>query len=206
MGAKQALLALIAERYIPGTPVTPDVDAAVKAAASVLEDEAGPPDLHAEPTLVNGVWQLLFDSRDLLYQSSDMGRMSGGLLPDQTIDILNCWQELWAGEGGAPGMYRNTMTMQAGGVLFSYISTASFFVKPDAANMFQVSFSKTAFVPVHARDGGAALRKALKMPDAMPLQMVTPPVGPVPSPVTYCDGEVRSNRGGDYVAVLRKLL
>ncbi|MEO0411045.1 MAG: PAP/fibrillin family protein [Pseudomonadota bacterium] len=205
MDHKAALLDVIAGNYAPGTAVTPEVDDAVKAAAAKLEEAAGPPDLVANPTLVNGIWQLRFDSRDLLHASGDMSRMSGGLLPEQTIPILNTFQELYGPEGGEPGFYRNTMVMEQNGVGFLYQSTASFVVETSAPNVFQVSFHTTSFVPLKASAGAAALRKTLAMPGHMPLHHVqSPAIGPFPSLVTYCDDTLRINRGADYIAVLER--
>lgn len=205
MSARAELLQTIAAEYTPGSAVTAQADRKVKAAAAVLEAEAGPPDLMASPSLVAGCWQLLFDTRDLLFESRDMDRMSGGMLPAQTVKIHNCFQELRAPEGDKPGFYRNSMTMQAQGVDFIYISTASFTVSPDQRNMFQVRFHTTSFVPFSARTSTADLRAALQMPAEMPMDMTTPPIGPFPSLVTYCDGGLRINRGSDYIAVLQKL-
>lgn len=206
MAAKDSLLALISERYQPGTPVTPDVDEAVKAAAAIVEEETGPPDLVQSPALVNGIWQLRFDSRDLLHTSKDMARMSGGLLPEQSIRIDNCFQELMAPTDVAPGFYRNTMVMEQAGIGFLYQSTASFVVEPQAPNVFQVSFSTTSFIPLKASDGPSAVRQALNMPAHMPMHHVqSPAIGPFPSIVTYCDDTLRMNRGSDYIAVLERV-
>jgi len=205
MSLKTALLDLISDRYTPGAPVTPDVDSAVKAAAAKLEADAGPPDLMANGALVNGIWQLRFDSRDLLHASGDMARMSAGMLPQQIIPIDNCFQELYAPSEDAPGFYRNTMVMQKDGVGFLYQSTASFTIAEEAHNVFQVSFSTTSFIPLKASDGPAGVRKALSMPDHMPMHHVqSPPIGPFPSVVTYCDDTLRINRGDDYIAVLER--
>lgn len=206
MTLKSDLLALISARYRPGDPVTADVDDAVKAAAAMLEGEAGAPDLVANGALLAGCWQLRFDSRDLLHASADMDRMSGGLLPKQSVTIHNTFQELRSPTQAADGFYRNTMVMEQGGVAFLYISTASFTVDTDTPNVFQVSFYGTSFVPLHARDGGAGVRAALRMPDHMPMDMTLPePMGPFPALVTYCDESLRINRGADYISVLERI-
>ncbi|MEM7568427.1 MAG: PAP/fibrillin family protein [Pseudomonadota bacterium] len=206
MGAKESLLATIEAHYVPGTAVTVDVDNAVKAAAKTLEEGASEPDLIAHPTAVNGVWQLRFDSRNLLHESANMARMSGGMLPEQTITIANTFQELYGPEEGKPGFYRNTMVMEQKSVGFFYQSTASFTVDPEAPNVFQVSFSTTSFVPLNASDGPGAVRAALNMPAQMPMHHVqSPPIGPFPSLVTYLDDTLRINRGADYIAVLERM-
>lgn len=206
MTYKSDLLTVISDRYQPGSAVTSDVDEAVKAAAALLEQGAGVPDLVSNPALVAGCWQLRFDSRNLLHETTNMDRMSGGLLPKQTIPIHNTFQELRAPTAQTDGFYRNTMVMEKDGVGFLYISTASFTVAADAPNVFQVMFSGTSFVPLHAKDGPAAVRKALGMPNHMPMDHVAQtPMGPFPSIVTYCDESLRINRGADYIAVMERI-
>jgi hypothetical protein len=203
---KSDLLAGIAERYRPGEPVTPDVDEAVKAAAALLEEDAGAPDLAANGALLAGCWQLRFDSRDLLHASADMDRMSGGMLPKQSVAIHNTFQELRSPTQDAQGFYRNTMVMEQAGVGFLYISTASFTVDADTPNIFNVSFYGTSFVPLNAKGGASAVRQALNMPDHMPMDMTLPePMGPFPALVTYCDESLRINRGADYISVLERI-
>lgn len=206
MRLKSDLLDLIDQRYQPGAPVSSDVDDAVKAAAALLEAETGPPDLSANGALLAGCWQLRFDSRDLLHASADMDRMSGGLLPKQTVTILNTFQELRSPTPHADGFYRNTMVMEQAGVGFLYISTASFAVDEETPNVFQVSFFGTSFVPLYAKDGPAAVRRALNMPAHMPMDhTLSQPVGPFPAMVSYCDETLRINRGEDYISVLERI-
>jgi hypothetical protein len=199
--AKTALLAEIA-RYVPGTAVTSDLDEAVKAKALILETQSGPPDLVAEPALVDGVWLCIFDSRDLLHQAN-FAVMTAGALPAQMVPVLTTFQELRP----AFNFYRNTMIMRAGeaGLLFSYISTAHFEIAREAPNVFQVSFTTTSMIPADASISPANLKAALGMPEAMPLSFGGPPRGPFPSIVSYCDADLRINRGDTYISVLQRL-
>ena len=200
-GTKQSLLSIIGH-YQPGSGVTAAQDDDVKAAALMLETECGPPDLRANPTLIDGMWLCIFDSRDLLFQAN-LAVMTAGALPAQMVPVLTTFQELRS----AFNFYRNTMVMQAGpeGLLFNYISTAEYLVAPEAPNVLQVSFTTTAMVPADARISPLALKKALGMPETMPLSFGGPPRGPFPSIVTYCDADVRINRGVAYISVLQRL-
>lgn len=199
--AKLALLDVIGG-YQPGTAVTAALDAAVKAAGLALETEFGPPDLIAYPELVDGIWLCLFDSRDLLHQAN-FAAMTAGAMPAQMVPVLTTFQELHP----AQNFYRNTMVMRAGsdGLLFNYISNAHFVVNADAPNVFQVSFTTTAMVPADARISPQALKAALNMSETMPLSFGGPPRGPFPSIVTFCDDDLRINRGDTYISVLRRL-
>jgi hypothetical protein len=199
--AKAALLDEIA-RYVAGTPVTPALDDAVKAAALNLETQRGPPDLYGDPSLVDGVWLCIFDSRDLLHQAN-FAVMTAGALPAQMVPVLTTFQELRP----AFNFYRNTMIMRAGeaGHLFSYISTAHFEIAREAPNVFQVSFTTTNMIPADASISPDDLKAALGMPDAMQLSFGGPPRGPFPSIVSYCDADLRINRGDTYISVLQRL-
>lgn len=201
--ALKAALLDVVRRYRPGAPVDTEHDAEVKAAAALLEADAGPPDLVEAPHLVDGVWLCLFDSRDLLH-AADMARMTVGALPSQRVPIRTTFQELRP----ALGFYRNTMVMEAGPerLPFNYISTAQFEIRPEARNVFQVSFTSTSFVPADARVTPEALRTALGMPAAMPLSWTQAPRGPFPSIVTYADEALRLNRGDSYISVLQRLV
>jgi hypothetical protein len=202
MSALKKILLNVVGRYEAGTPVTAILDEAVKRAARSLEDEIGPPDLVANPALVDGVWMCVFDSRDLLHQAN-LAVMTGGALPAKMIPVLTTFQELRPAEN----FYRNTMVMRAGaqGLLFNYISSAAFTIAPEAPNVFQVSFTTTSMVPADARISPQSLREALELPESMPLSFGGPPRGPFPSIVSYADEHLRINRGETYISVLQRL-
>lgn len=199
---KAALLAATAA-YTPGRAVTKNEDEAVKAAAAALEACVPAPDLRADAMALDGVWLCVFDTRDLLFATGDMARMTNNALPAQIIPIRTTFQELRP----AAGFYRNTMVMEAGEarLTFLYQSTATFAIAPDAGNRLQVSFVSTALVPACARTSPQMLREALRAPPSMPLSWTTPPIGPFPSTVSYLDEDLRINRGADYISVLRRL-
>jgi hypothetical protein len=198
-GEKQALLTAVAA-YQPGTPVTADIDAAVKAAGAALEATASVPNLVGAPDLVDGFWVCVFDSRDLLHQAG-LGLMSGFAMPDRKVPVRATLQELRP----ALGFYRNQVTLDADGVPILYSSTADLAIDPAKPNALQVSFKEQAFMPADARYSLAQVRAALGAPDAVPLHSRFAPRGPFPSLVTYVDADLRINRGEAYISVLRRV-
>jgi hypothetical protein len=200
--ARARLLATIAE-YAPGTRVAPELDARVRAAADQLEaTAAGPPDIKANPALVDGMWICLFDSRDLLHEAG-MRIMSGGLYPEARIPALSTIQVLTP----AKNYYRNVVLLAAGPqrIPVIYDATAQLGFDDQATNVFRVKFERLAFLPADARHGEADVRRALGLPDGAALVIDVPPGPASPSTVTYLDEELRINRGKGYIAVMRRL-
>lgn len=204
--ARAALLAAVAD-YVPGEPVDPALDARIKAEAALLEDLAGPVDLSEDPALWAGTWALLYDSRNLLAEiplAFARRNFPGIHEAEGMARVRMTTQELqpdW-------GIYRNTMVLEVGEppqpVL--YRSTAGLGVDPDQPDHLQVSFRFVEFVPGDARLDFAATRAALGLDASAPLHVAMPArASPSTSQVTYLDGDIRVNRGSDYIAVLRRV-
>jgi hypothetical protein len=202
--AKAKLLAAIA-RYTPGTAVTPDVDDAVKAAGADLEALAGVPNVVANPSLVDGQWRCLFDSRNLLHTVS-RAMMTNGAAADAPVSALQTTQELRPAEK----LYRNMVFLAAGPERLPvlYVSSGVLGFDPSMPNMFQISFVGQDFIAGDARMSGADVRAALGLPDDFALSSRFPARGPFPSEVSYVDEDLRINRGklgNPYIAVLQRI-
>jgi hypothetical protein len=199
--AKTELLAVIAS-HPPDRPVTSEIDVAIKAAALKLETLAGVPNVAAEPSLVEGIWMCVYDTRDLL-NAAGMKIMSGGLYPDAKIPARATIQELHP----ARGLYRNTVALLAGPnkIAVSYEATATLAIDPATPNLFRVKFEQLAFIPTDARYSQDDVRAALGLAASAPLVIKVPPGPASPSEVSYVDADLRINRGKTYISVLRRL-
>jgi hypothetical protein len=199
--AKSDLLAAIAT-HPSDRPVTPEIDATIKARALELETLAGVPNVAAEPALVEGIWICIYDTRDLL-NAAGMKIMSGGQYPDARIPARATIQELHP----ARGLYRNTVALQAGPnkIAVNYEATATLAIEPATPNVFRVKFEQLAFIPTDARYSQDDVRAALGLAAGAPLVIKVPPGPASPSEVSYVDADLRINRGKTYISVLQRL-
>ena len=201
---KSQLLLTVAE-YEPGTPVTPEIDAKISAAAKALEDAAGLPNLSENVEQLDGTWLSLYDTRNLAYQVN-LKFMSGGLYPDTMTPVRMTTQE-WR---PAEGFYRNIMFMEAGDdkVPFIYTATAGLSISDKEQNLVDVAFQTFEFIPSDARYSADDLRSALGIEPSTPLVVKMPEGVPASNThVTYLDEDIRINRGTvtPYIAVLKRL-
>jgi hypothetical protein len=197
---KAALLAAVAA-YEPGTPVTPQQDRRVDAAAAALEALAGTPDLAADPSVVDGTWIALYHTHDLLHRV-DVGFMSGRLYAPLTVRAMATTQELWPKRS----FYRNRMVLETpGGVPLIYTATARLALSAEAPNVLEVTFERFEFAPGAASVSQADLRESLGLATDTPLAIEVAEPRTSTSTVTYVDEDLRVNRGRDYIAVMRKL-
>lgn len=206
--AKDELLAVIG-RHPPGTPPDAATAAAVSAAAAVLEATRPAPDLAAMADQLNGMWTNLFSSQGILGEV-DVAFMTrslpGGGAPGGKARVHNVLQEIRLGDG----FYRNMMMIDAGPAQtpILYSATADVAVADDRADGLAVRFRRFVFAPARADVGNADVRRALALPDETPLALEIPAdkLPPAsPSTVSYLDGDIRINRGKDYIVVLRRV-
>jgi hypothetical protein len=206
--AKTELLAVIA-RNPPGTPPDAAMAAAVDAAAAVLEATRPAPDLAAMADQLDGTWTNLFSSQGILGEI-DVAFMTrslpGGGAPGGKARVHNVLQEIRLGDG----FYRNMMMIDAGPdqVPILYSATADVAVAADRADGLAVRFKRFVFAPARADIGNDDVRRALALPATTPLALEIPAdkLPPAsPSQVSYLDGDIRINRGKDYIVVLRRV-
>jgi hypothetical protein len=199
--ARAAMLAAV-ERYRPGTPVTPELDREVRAAADRLAEASRPPDLLATPEALDGVWLCLYDSRGLLHEAG-LRIMSGTRYPDARIPARATTQELSLREG----FYRNLVALAAGpGRLpVLYQATARVTVEREAPNVLRVAFSRLDFVPLDAAQGPDDVRRALGLQPDAALSITVANAPSSSSEVVYLEDNLRVNRGADYVSILQRL-
>lgn len=207
-GAKAALLAVIAQIQ-PGTPPDAATIAAVDRAATRLEATRSPPDLAADPAQLDGVWTNLFSSQGIVGEI-DVAFMTrslpGGGQPGGKARVLNVLQELRVDER----FYRNMMFLEAGPTQtpIFYSATADVTVAADRPADLAVRFKRFVFAPARADVDNDAVRRALALPAGAPLALEIPADKLPPasaSTVSFVDGDIRINRGKDYVAVLRRV-
>jgi len=207
-GAKAGLLAVIA-RYQPGTPPDTAMITAVETAASALEATRPAPDLARNPALVDGVWMNLFSSQGIVGEI-DVAFMTrslpGGGQPGGKARVHNVLQELRVSDR----FYRNMMMIDAGpaNTPIFYSATADVGVASDHPQDLAVRFKRFVFAPARADVGNDEVRRALALPDGAPLALEIPDEKLPPasaSTVTFVDGDIRINRGKNYIAVLRKV-
>jgi hypothetical protein len=206
--AKAELLEVIA-RNPPGTPPDAAMAAAVDAAAAVLEATRPAPDLAAMADQLDGIWANLFSSQGILGEV-DVAFMTrslpGGGTPGGKARVHNVLQEIRLGDG----FYRNMMMIDAGPdqVPILYAATADVAVAADRADGLAVRFKHFVFAPARADIGNDDVRRALALPATTPLALAIPAdkLPPAsPSQVSYLDGDIRINRGKDYIVVLRRV-
>jgi hypothetical protein len=206
--AKAEFLAVIA-RHPPGTPPDAATAAAVAAAAAVLEATQPAPDLAAMAASLDGFWTNLFSSQGILGEV-DVAFMTrslpGGGAPGGKARVHNVLQEIRL----ADGFYRNMMMIDAGPehTPIFYSATADVAVADDRVDGLAVRFRRFVFAPARADVGNDDVRRALALTDATPLAIEIPAdkLPPAsPSVVSYLDGDIRINRGKDYIVVLRRV-
>jgi len=206
--AKAGLLAVIA-RYQPGTPPDAAIIAAVDAAAKRLEATQPVPDLLRNTALVDGMWTTLFSSQGIVGEIdvAFMTRsMPGGGAPGGKARVHNILQELRI----ADRFYRNMMMIDAGPAQtpIFYSATADVSVTADHPNDLAVRFTRFVFAPARADVSNDDVRQALALPAGAPLALEIPADKLPPasaSTVSFVDGDIRINRGKDYIAVLRRV-
>jgi hypothetical protein len=206
--AKAELLAVIA-RNPPGTPPDAEAAAAVSATAAVLEATRPAPDLATMADQLDGTWTNLFSSQGILGEV-DVAFMTrslpGGGAPGGKARVHNVLQEIRLGDG----FYRNMMMIDAGPAAtpILYSATADVAVADDRPDGLAVRFKRFVFAPGRADVDNDAVRQALALTDATPLALEIPAdkLPPAsPSVVSYLDGDIRINRGKDYIVVLRRV-
>ena len=207
--AKSALLEVLAG-YEPGSPISEGLKVRVSDAAAALEQAAGgPPDLLANVEQVSGQWVNLFSSQgvvgeiDVSFMTRALpgGGHAGGKALSKVV-----LQELRPAEN----FYRNMMVMTAGeqDTPLLHVATAMVDIDRQSPNFLQVRFKRIEFLPGRADVTLEQLREALRLPEATPLAVNVPVDLSKPaaaSEVTYLDGDLRINRGKNYIAILRKV-
>ncbi len=206
--ARAALLAALAE-YRPGAAPDAAMVARIDAAAAALERTAAAPDLRDAAGLATGTWLTRFSSQGV-FGDIDIAFMTralpGGGAAGGKARVEQVLQEL----DPAKRFYRNTMVLTVGADALPvlYFATADFGVSQARPNDLEVSFRRIEFVAGRAGISQDVLRRALGLADTTPLAIDVPAVpgrGPSVSTVTYLDGQLRINRGKDYIAILEKV-
>lgn len=206
--ARAALLGALAE-YRPGAAPDAAMVARIDAAAAALERTATTPDLRESAGLATGTWLTRFSSQGV-FGDIDVAFMTralpGGGASGGKARVEQVLQEL----DPAKRFYRNTMVLTVGADALPvlYFATADLGVSQARPNDLEVSFKRIEFVAGRAGVSQDALRRALGLADTTPLAIDVPAMpgrGPSVSTVTYLDGQLRINRGKDYIAVLEKV-
>jgi len=206
--ARAQLMRALAD-YQPGQPPTEATTSAIDAAAVRLETLTGPPDLQADASLADGLWLTLFSSQGV-FGDVDLAFMTralpGGGVEAGSGRVVQVLQELRP----SIGLYRNTAFLEVGedALPAVHFATADLAVSAEQANVITVRFRRIEFAPTRAEVAPDTLRAALGLPSDAPLVHEIPIMEGVPpseSTVTYLDGQLRINRGKDYIAVLRRL-
>jgi|GEM_PF-6990026 len=201
--AKADLMQLLAAQPAASVP-----DAARKAeidaAAARLEASAALPDLNVSKAEADGVWMTLYSSQGIFGKIpvAFMTRaLPGGGASGGTATVEQVWQEF----NLESRFYRNSMLLLAGDTPIHYIATADVGVAAAKPNDLEVAFHDIVFAPGKAGVSNEDVRAALQLAPETPLSIKVPARTPSVSSVTYLDGDLRINRGKDYVAVLRKV-
>jgi hypothetical protein len=132
--------------------------------------------------------------------------LPGGGTPGGKARVHNVLQEIRLGDG----FYRNMMMIDAGPARtpILYSATADVAVADDRPDGLAVRFKRFLFAPARADVGNEDVRQALALPETTPLALEIPAdkLPPAsPSIVSYLDGDIRINRGKDYIVVLRRV-
>jgi hypothetical protein len=206
--ARAALLRAL-DDYRPGAAPDAAMVARIDAAAAALERTAAAPDLRDAAGLATGTWLTRFSSQGV-FGDIDVAFMTralpGGGAAGGKAHVEQVLQEL----DPAKRFYRNTMVLTVGADALPvlYFATADLGVSQAQPNDLEVSFKRIEFVAGRAGISQDALRRALGLADPTPLAIDVPAMpgrGPSVSTVTYLDGQLRINRGKDYIAVLEKV-